>query len=353
MLCFRLRARPRPRVGRLGKVSSTPSPEPSFTRRFSQQWGGQLNEYPVRLLGPAIWSVTAVGSIYITCAAYDVCQDLRKYTKESRHSITFDQIEADRSVRRVRDEGSASEFNPRSIMPASPSAAWNSLNGPAQVMTSVAITSTAVLALSKAPSVSAQNFVLTRLSHIPVEGAFRNSQLLTSAFVHSGPLHLFVNMFVMYNFGPSLAQTAEFNGSGSHTLAFYLSGGIFSALGSHMSSRFWPNKPDRFRPGMGWSGVLGAIFSAWCIEHPDHRLRLFPIPVDFTGMGLLEASVAFETLGLLGVFRALCIPIDVGFAAHLAGIAFGAAYVTFGKDQKFWKLSRRTAFRAMKTMRIT
>lgn len=357
MFCSRLRAGPRVHhhlgfSSRLSsKLSSTPSSNPSLVRRFSQQWGQEYGIPRVRLIRPAIWSITAASTIYFTCAAYDVYQDLKRYTKDSRRSITFDQMDAERIVRSLQDIGAPPEFSSGPVNFASPSAVWNSLSGPTKAMTSVAITNTAVLALSKT-HVSAEIFTVTKLSHTPVEGLFRNSQLLTSAFVHSGTLHLLLNMLVMYNFGPSLARTPEFSGSGSHTLAFYLSAGIFSALGSHVSSRFWPNKYHRFRPGMGWSGVIGAIFAAWCIEYPDRRVRLFPFPVDFTGMELLQTSVTFETLGLLGVFRALRLPIDVGFAAHLAGMAFGAAYVTYGKNQKVWTASRRIAFRALKTMRI-
>lgn len=332
-----------------------PSFKASLAHNFSQHSGYRQYDWsqsPVRILRPTIWSVSAVTVIYFTCAAYDVYRDVKGYDKETRSSITFDRLEADRSARRRRQPKNAPEFTAGSVDPLSPSSVWNSLSGPSQVMACVAATNAAVLALSKSPSVAAQEWVLLKLAHIPVDGAFRNHQLLTSTFVHTGPLHLLLNTFVLYNFGGLLARTPEFQNSGSHTLAFYLSAGIFSGLGSHVSSAFWPNQSHRFRAGMGFSGVVSAVFAAWCMEYPDARLQIFPIPSSFTGRDILEFSAAFETLGVLGVWKRLRVPIDVGFAAHLTGMVFGVVYVTFGKNERLFIPFRRAAFRTMKTMSL-
>lgn len=354
MFCSRLRAQSRVGGARLSRFQRH-SFRPSFARNFFHNSGHQQHDWsrtPVRIFRPTIWSISAVTVIYFTCAAYDVYRDVKKYTKDTQRGITFDRLEADRYVRRIREPINAPNFITDSGITASPSSMWNNLSGPGQVMTSVAATNVAILAISKSPSVAAQNWVLFKLSHLPVDGAFRNHQLLTSTFVHSGPLHLLVNMYVLYNFGSSLARTPEFNNSGSHTLAFYLSAGILSGLGSHVSAAFWPNRLDRFRPGMGFSGVVSAVFAAWCMEHPDAKLQVFPIPYSFTGWDILEVSAAFETLGLLGVWKMLRLPIDVGHAAHLTGMVCGVAYVTYGRNERFFTPFRRAAFRTMKTISL-
>ncbi|KAF3765771.1 hypothetical protein M406DRAFT_105962 [Cryphonectria parasitica EP155] len=314
------------------------------------------SQHPVRIVGPAIWSITAVSTIYFTFAAWDVYQDVKGYSKESRRGLTFDRIEADRlrklrARRRTQESVSSSPFSGGPIVVTSPSSVWNSLSGPDQVVASVAAVNLTTLALSRAPSDPARRFVLG-LAHTPVEGPFRNRQLLTSSFVHTGPLHLFMNMFVLFNFGHNLANSSQFMGSGTHTAAFYLSAGIISALGSHISTRFWPNKSHRFRPGVGFSGVVSTIFAAWCTERPDSRLRILPLPWSFSARDLLEFSVGFETLGVLGLWRYLRLPLDVAFACHLTGLAFGAAYVTYGKAGRFWTHFRGAAFRTMQFTRL-
>lgn len=133
-------------------------------------------------------------------------------------------------------------------------------------------------------------------------------------------------------------------------LAFFLSGGILSALGGHISTRFWPNKASRLIPHLGFSGVGLAVFAAFCTQYPESRLRVFPIPYSFTSHDMLEYSAAFEIAGVLGVFKLLRIPLQIGFAAHLSGLAFGAAYMHYGRNGAFFTPFRRAAFRTMRTV---
>ncbi|CAN8104048.1 unnamed protein product [Discula destructiva] len=305
--------------------------------------------YPVRILGPTLWSVTAIGTIYFTCAAYDVYQDAKKYSKGDRRTLTFEQIEADAAPKRFRDKFLSTPSDARTgpIVVSSPLDLWNGLSGPGKVMASVIGINTLTLGLRYVPSKLTRRFVYS-LAHTPVQGNFRYRQLLTSAFAHTGPIHMGMNMLVMFNFASSLARTPEFEGSGSHTLAFYLSGGIVSSLGNHIATRFWPNKMARLMPALGFSGVVSAIFAAWCMEHPDGRVRLLFIPWDFTARGMLEGVTAFEVVGVLGLLRYT--PIHVAHAAHLSGLLFGAAYVTYGQGGKYWNSFRSAAFRGLKTV---
>lgn len=344
-----------PRGGRLGwgrHATPTPTRRPSSTtRNFSQQQSHhQLPiqvQSPVRIFRPAVWSLAAIGTIYSTCAAYDVHQDVKRYRKDRRQALTFEQIESDRASRLRREkyqsQGSSSRFGDGPIAVESPRALWDSLSGPGQVMASVFAVNAATLTVAYMPSLVAKRFFMG-LGHTPVEGMFRYRQLITSAFAHTGAIHLGMNMFVMFNFASSLAQTSVFNGSGSHTAAFYLSGGIISALGNHISTRFWPNKLARFVPAMGFSGVVSAIFAGWCMENPDARVGIMFLPFTFTAQGMLAGLTVFEILGILGLF-----PLGVAHSAHLTGLAFGASYVAYGQGERLWTPFRRAAFRSLKT----
>lgn len=343
------------RGGRLGwgRHATTPTPtRPSFTtRNFSQQQShDQIPidfQSQVRILRPAVWSIAAIGTIYFTCAVYDVYQDVKRYRKDQRQALTFEQIEHDRASRLLREKYESRASSPRfgdgPIAVESSRALWEGLTGPGQVMASVFAVNAATLTLAYMPSPAARRFFLG-LGHTPVEGLFRYRQLITSAFGHTGVIHLGMNMFVMFNFASSLARTSVFNGSGSHTLAFYLSGGIVSALGNHISTRFWPNKLARFVPSMGFSGIVSAIFAGWCMENPDARVGILFLPFTFTAQGMLAGLTVFEILGVLRLF-----PLGVAHSAHLTGLAFGASYVAYGQGEKLWTPFRRAAFRSLKT----
>lgn len=323
----------------------------SIPRNFSGNQSHQQTgwaHYPVRIVRPTLWSTAAIATIYFTCAAYDVTQDANKYSKNRRRTLTFEEIEADRAPKPLHDVFSGPPGRATGpIELDSPRDLWDSLSGPGQVITSVVGINAVTLALKYMPSASTQRLFLG-LAHVPLESAFKYRQLLTSAFAHTGPMHFGMNMFVLFNFAPSLAQTPEFNGSGSHTLAFYLSGAIISALGNHIATNFWPNRMGRFRPALGFSGVVSAILAAWCMEHADGRVQILFLPWDFTARGMLEGFTVFETLGVFGLLRFL--PLDVAHAAHLAGLLFGASYVTYGKDERFWTPFRRAAFSSLKSV---
>lgn len=348
----------RPRGGRLGwgRLASRPS-----IRKFSQnQSDSQAFEamYPVRILRPTAWTVAAVGAIYFTCAAYDVRQDAKKYSEDRRRALTFEQIESDRASGRLRDNfRGSSNISNGPIGIDSPWALWDRLNGPAQVMVGMLGINAATLSVQYMPPGNIQRLLWGELvGHTPIESLFRYRQLLTSTFVHTGLLHFGMNMVVMFNFGSSLAHSPVFNRSGSHTLAFYLSSGIISALGNHISTRFWPNKFARFVPALGFSGVVSAIFAAWCMENSDARVGIMFLPFSFTARGMLEGVTVFEVLGVLGVFRGLStlFPpaafLTTAHAAHLTGLLFGASYVAYGHGEKLWTPSRRVAFRSLNSI---
>lgn len=154
----------------------------------------------------------------------------------------------------------------------------------------------------------------------------------------------------LLNLGPPMAASPPISSSGSHFLAFYLSTGVISSLGAQAAALVF--KQSRYSFGIGASGAVLGVFSAWAIGNPDARVRIFPFPMSFNAKRLVEFEVVFEILGVLGVWRALRLPIQFGHSVHLAGIGVGAAYVTYDKKAQVWATSRRAAFRSMNIIGI-
>ncbi|KAI3394647.1 hypothetical protein diail_2457, partial [Diaporthe ilicicola] len=167
----RLRPRPRP---------SAPRPHPSARRSFANQ-GFDYSRNPVPVFGPVVWAVTAVGTIYFTCAAFDVWQDVKRFDKEHRRSLTFDQLETEHKQRWRRKSLSPSILSPGPIVAGSPSSVWDNLSGPTKIMAGMTLLNAGVFGLSRTPSATALEW-WAKLGHIPASPWYRNSQLFTSMF---------------------------------------------------------------------------------------------------------------------------------------------------------------------------
>lgn len=159
-------------------------------------------------------------------------------------------------------------------------------------------------------------------------------------------MHLAFNMLALLNLGPSMAASPPISGSGSHFLAFYLSTGVISSLGAQAAALVF--KQSRFTFGVGASGAVLGVFSAWATANPEARIRIFPIPTYFNAKSLMEFEFVFEILGVLGLWRALRLPIRFGHSVHLVGLGVGAAYAAYDRKAQVWATSRRAAFRSMK-----
>jgi len=190
MLASRLTAaaaRARPRLRRTLRPAK--SPPHSATARRSYTNYGQGYDYaqnPVPVIGPVIWAVTAVGTIYFTCAAFDVWQDIRRFGEEDRRSLTFDKLEKEHAKQRRRKIVSQDIFTPGPIVAGSPGSVWDNLSGPSKIMAGMTLVNVGFVGLSKAPSTAAKMWWAS-LGHTPASPWFRNSQLFTSMFAVSYP----------------------------------------------------------------------------------------------------------------------------------------------------------------------
>jgi len=137
-------------------------------------------------------------------------------------------------------------------------------------------------------------------------------RLITYQFLHGGFWHIFLNMWVLWMFGPTL----ERQWGSRRFLPFYLgcgvAGGLFYTLlvAVHFLSPL---------PMVGASGAILGVLAACAILFPHFVviLVLFPVPIRIAAMVLTGMYiVAVLTRGTNAG----------GDAAHLAGMAAGAAY---------------------------
>lgn len=176
-------ARARPRLRRTLRPAA-PHPAPA-RRSFANNLGYDYSQNPVPVIRPFIWAATAVGTIYFTCAALDVWQDVRRFREEDRRSLTFDQLETEHARQWRRKAVSQSIFTPGPIVAGSPRSVWDNLSGPSKIMAGMALANVGFLGLSRMPSTAAQTW-WARLGHTPALPWFRNSQLFTSMFAVCG-----------------------------------------------------------------------------------------------------------------------------------------------------------------------
>jgi len=153
-------------------------------------------------------------------------------------------------------------------------------------------------------------------------------RLITYQFLHWNGWHIFVNMLGLFFLGPTL----ERHWRSKKFLVFYLScgaaGGLFYLL--LVAVNFLPAAPM-----VGASGAILGLLAACAILFPQFVvfILLFPVPIRV-------AAVGFMLLYIINIFAGGANA--GGDAAHLAGMAAGAAYVFSQSWRAKFKLKVRS-----------
>jgi membrane associated rhomboid family serine protease len=153
------------------------------------------------------------------------------------------------------------------------------------------------------------NFVtlhrLGALEPYPVLIAHQYWRVLTAAFLHFGPLHLVVNLFALYVFGPTLERSI---GSLRFTLSYLLCG-IASCVLVALLWRFGRAPADQL---VGASGAVMGIVGTWAgvLIHERHRA---------------QNRAALRSILLILVVQSVfdVLTPQVSMAAHLGGFTTG------------------------------
>ena len=299
---------------------------------------------PLRIVSPTLWCFAAASTIFLGCAGWEVYQDVKEVKRRrvrlaaASSPITYDQLEA------VRASNRSWNRQPTPMLEQISSATWDSLPGTDKMVAGAIGLNTAIFAISRILPGLQWHF-----SHVPA-GPF-NYTLLTSVFGHAGMLHLGANMYGLYNFAPQVARSRTFKGSGAHLTAFYLSTGVFTSLAHHLTSKWASPRAVRsafFVPGLGASGAIFGILGVWAMMFPNAQVGLLFLPGSLPADQALAGIALFETYGLAVGFRSL----NLGHAAHLAGLAIGSGYVYFDGNRRFWQPARRFMFKQLKLLAV-
>ncbi|KAL8999591.1 MAG: hypothetical protein Q9169_001551 [Polycauliona sp. 2 TL-2023] len=177
--------------------------------------------------------------------------------------------------------------------------------------------------------------------------------LITCSFMHTTILHLGVNMFAFTSFAPLSIMLLGLPSTAALWLGGSISAMYLTMLGhdykrklantgrswqmTNISSQPLPPRAQASRENtrhLGSSASLLGIITAVACRVPRHGVYLIPIPVPIP---LYGASGGFAVFSVVAWEQDL-IPF-LGHAAHLGGMAFGAAYYVLALRLK--RLPRR------------
>lgn len=137
---------------------------------------------------------------------------------------------------------------------------------------------------------------------------------ITYQYLHGSGSHLFWNMLTAYFFVPVLEQMWGWK----KTLGFYTLGGVASGVTFGLMSLGYPTGGL-----IGASGSILSILGAVAVIAPDMRvLAMLVIPLTMRTLAII-----FAVLYLLTIIGDR----NMSDAAHLGGLAFGAAFVFFAR----------------------
>ncbi len=140
--------------------------------------------------------------------------------------------------------------------------------------------------------------------------------LLTSAFSHAAPLHLAVNMFVLWSFGQVLERLLRL----WVFIGFYLGAALVASV-CHCLGTLAMGRAGL--PALGASGAVSGLLVIFALLFPRHRVLLFfiiPMPVLMAVLGF----VGFDIWGLFAQSRGG--GLSIGHGAHLGGALSGALF---------------------------
>ncbi len=136
--------------------------------------------------------------------------------------------------------------------------------------------------------------------------------LVTSMFLHGSFLHLFLNAFALFSFGPYL----ETRIGSKRFLGLYFASGIAGAVAYLLVIALGIGQP---LPALGASGAIFGVLGAVAVLEPN-----LPILLMFVPLPMWMAAILWVILELVGTFTP---GTGIASAAHLGGLFLGAAYI--------------------------
>ncbi|RTR02048.1 rhomboid family intramembrane serine protease [Halomonas nitroreducens] len=150
-------------------------------------------------------------------------------------------------------------------------------------------------------------------------GEFHLWQLLSYAFLHGSPFHLFINMFVLWMFGSPLERDW-----GSQRFAIY----YFLCVMAAGAVQLVVVSTGDFAPTVGASGGVYALLLAFGMRYPNQYILLLipPIPMKAKYFVIVIGLVELWS-GIVGTRQ------GVAHFAHLAGMLAGLVLMLAGRQR--------------------
>jgi membrane associated rhomboid family serine protease len=156
---------------------------------------------------------------------------------------------------------------------------------------------------------------------VPTQGLLDYLPFFSNMFLHGGWLHLILNMWTLYLFGPAVEDRL---GSARY-LIFYLACGLLASI-AHASFN-----PTSTIPALGASGAISGVLGSFIMMFPLARLLIvIPIlffPFFFQVPAILFAAIWFFSQVTAGIAELFMPPQAGGIAwwAHTGGFVGGLA----------------------------
>ena len=237
----------------------------------------QFPDVRVRFLRPAIYALSLSATIYVSMAYLEAKKELKP--------------------RRINDYVPQWQMQRRT--PPTPTEvvtrAWDELNPMAKLSFGLIGTNSAIH-LTK---LAVPQF-WSMLWHMPARNV--NYTLFSSTFVHSGPMHLGINMYAAYNFLPVVGYSRAFRGDTNHVVSFYLAAGLLSGYAQHVAGAVFTQGraiPPKFIPSGGASGALFAILGIYCTQYPNSGIGIIFLPFYADAQYVLPAIMLFDLVGMV------------------------------------------------------
>jgi membrane associated rhomboid family serine protease len=149
--------------------------------------------------------------------------------------------------------------------------------------------------------------------------------LVTSVFSHNMFFHLFINMFVLFNFGFIVEKYL----GPRRFLAFYLMAGIAGSISHSLTSAFILRQPALM--ALGASGAISGVVLLFALLYPRELIFIFGI-IPIPAIWAVAIITGIDLFGLINQTHGA--PSIIGFGAHLGGALVGFIYFGILKVNK-------------------
>jgi rhomboid family protein len=181
------------------------------------------------------------------------------------------------------------------------------------------------------------NYALVPLRYADPEAAYAFGldpnnwwPLLTNTFMHGGWLHLILNMWTLWIFGPAMEARCGRVGF----LTLYLVGAVVASF-THLVANW-----GSLTPALGASGAIAAVIAAYAVIYPRERILLlvpiliFPLFIPVSALLFGFGWFALQLLqGTSGIF-APDMAGGIAWWAHIGGFGFGAVFAIFVRERQ-------------------